>query len=151
MMTEAGGYCGSFAEAPARLAIRRTLRVGANSGTPVEDLGITPDVPYRMTRRDLLEGNSDLFERAGQVLKGLTPHPVAITEATMTDGALRLKVQATNIDRLDVYVDQRPRNSVDLTDGQADITIPDTSTAQSARVEGFADSRLVASRTARLG
>ncbi|MEX2983994.1 S41 family peptidase [Streptomyces sp. C36] len=134
-----------------RVAIRRTLRVGANSGTPVEDLGITPDVPYRMTRRDLLEGNSDLFERAGQILKGLTPHPVAITEATTTDGALRLKVQATNIDRLDVYVDQRPRNSVDLIDGQADITIPDASTAQSARVEGFADSRLVASRTAQLG
>ncbi|MEU8437018.1 S41 family peptidase [Streptomyces sp. NPDC029216] len=134
-----------------RVAIRRSLRVGANSGTPVEDLGITPDIPYRMTRRDLLEGNADLFERAGQVLKGLTPHALSITDATAAaGGALRLKVKATNIDRLDVYVDQRPRASVDLSDGQADVTVPDAATAHSARVEGFASGELVASNTAQL-
>lgn len=134
-----------------RVAIRRSLRVGANSGTPVEDLGITPDIPYRMTRRDLMEGNADLFERAGEILKGLTPHAVSITDATAADGgALRLKVKATNIDRLDVYVDQRPRASVDLSDGQADVTVPDAAAAHSARVEGFAGGQLVASNTAHL-
>ncbi|MFE7246194.1 S41 family peptidase [Streptomyces sp. NPDC057580] len=133
-----------------RVAIRRSLRVGTNSGTPVEDLGITPDVPYRMTRRDLLEGNADLFERAGEVLKGIKPHAVNITDATAAGGALRLKVKATNIDRLDVYVDQRPRASVDLSDGQADVTVPDAAAAHSARVEGFADGELVASKTAQL-
>lgn len=133
-----------------RVAIRRSLRVGANSGTPVEDLGITPDIPYRMTRRDLLEGNADLFERAGEVLKGLTPHVLSITDATAAGGGLRLQVKATNVERLDVYVDQRPRASVDLSDGQADVTVPDAATARSARVEGFAGGELVASRTARL-
>ncbi len=133
-----------------RVAIRRTLRVGANSGTPVEDLGITPDVLHQMTRRDLLEGNADLFERAGQILESLTPHHVSITDATTADGALQLKVKTTNIDRLDVYVDQRPRASVDLADGESDITVPDAAAARSARVEGFADSRLVASKTALL-
>ncbi|GHG78694.1 S41 family peptidase [Streptomyces griseocarneus] len=137
-------------EAGMRVSIRRTLRVGANSGTPVEDLGITPEVLHRMTRRDLLEGNADLFERAGQILKSLTPHPVSITDATTADGSLQLKIKTTNIDRLDVYVDQRPRASVDLTDGQTDITIPNAATARSARVEGFAGSRLVASKTAQL-
>ncbi|MFE1833936.1 S41 family peptidase [Streptomyces sviceus] len=133
-----------------RVAIRRSLRVGSNSGTPVEDLGITPDVAYRMTRRDLLEGNADLFERAGEILKGLTPHGVSITDATAADGALRLKVKATNIDRLDVYVDQRPRASVDLSDGQADVTVPDAAAAHLARVEGFAGGELVATNTAQL-
>ncbi|GAA0275075.1 hypothetical protein GCM10010302_10910 [Streptomyces polychromogenes] len=133
-----------------RVAIRRSLRVGSNSGTPVEDLGITPDIPYRMTRRDLLEGNADLFERAGEVLKGLTPHVLSITDATAAAGALRLKVKAVNVDRLDVYVDQRPRASVDLSNGQADLTVPDAAGAHSARVEGFVGGELVASQTARL-
>ncbi|MEV6732905.1 MULTISPECIES: S41 family peptidase [unclassified Streptomyces] len=134
-------------QAGMRVAIRRTLRVRDNSGTPVEDLGVTPDELHGMTRADLLEDNADLLERAGQILQSLTPHAVSITEASTTDGALRLKVKVTNVDRLDVYVDQRPRASIDLTDGQADVTVPDAATAQSARVEGFASGRLVASRT----
>ncbi|MEV7617938.1 S41 family peptidase [Streptomyces sp. NPDC089799] len=137
-------------QAGMRVAIRRTLRVGANSGTPVEDLGITPDEPYRMTRRDLLEDNADLFERAGRILRDLEPHAVSITDATAAGDALRLKVKVTNIDRLDVYVDQRPRASVDLADGQADVTVPDAGAAHSARVEGFASGELVASETAML-
>lgn len=133
-----------------RVAIRRTLRVGANSGTPVEDLGITPDELHRMTRRDLLEGNADLLEQAGRILKGLTPHAISITDATHAGDALQLKVKAVNIDRLDVYVDQRPRASVDLADGQADVTVLDAAAAHSARVEGFADGVLVAIRTEQL-
>ncbi|MER7465372.1 S41 family peptidase [Streptomyces sp. NPDC097981] len=134
-------------QAGMRVAIRRTLRVRDNSGTPVEDLGVTPDELHRLTRADLLEDNADLLERAGQILRGLTPHAVSITEASTDDGALRLKVKASNIDRLDVYVDQRPRASIDLSDGQADVTVPDAAAAQSARLEGFASGRLVASRT----
>ncbi|MEU7552786.1 S41 family peptidase [Streptomyces sp. NPDC044571] len=133
-----------------RVAIRRTLRVRANSGTPVEDLGVTPDELHHMTRADLREDNVDLLERAGRILQSLTPHAVSITDTDTTDGALRLKVKATNIDRLDVYVDQRPRASVDLADGQADVTVPDAANAHSARVEGFASGRLVASRTEQL-
>ncbi|MFE7330270.1 S41 family peptidase [Streptomyces sp. NPDC057565] len=130
-----------------RVAIRRTLRVHENSGTPVEDLGITPDKFHQMTRADLLEDNADLLEQAGRILQDLTPHSVLVTGATAADGALRLKVKTTNIDRLDVYVDQRPRASIDLADGQADVTVPDAASAQSARLEGFASGRLVASRT----
>ncbi|GAA5705373.1 S41 family peptidase [Streptomyces avermitilis] len=133
-----------------RVAIRRTLRVRDNSGTPVEDLGITPDELHRMTRTDLLQDNADLLERAGQILQSLAPHAVSITDATATDGALRLKVKTLNIDRLDVYVDQRPRASIDLADGQADVTVPGAATARSARLEGFASGRLVASRTEQL-
>jgi hypothetical protein len=37
-----------------RVAIRRTVRVGALAGTPVEDLGVEPDERHPLTRRDLL-------------------------------------------------------------------------------------------------
>ncbi|WP_406723612.1 S41 family peptidase [Streptomyces sp. GD-15H] len=56
-----------------RVSIRRTLRVGPQSGTPVEDLGVIPDERHQMTRRDLLEDNADLFDRAGQLLKKPDP------------------------------------------------------------------------------
>ena len=59
-----------------RVAVRRTVRVGDRSGTPVEDLGVVPDERHAMTRRDLLEGNADLIEHAGRLLAGLAPPAV---------------------------------------------------------------------------
>jgi C-terminal processing protease CtpA/Prc len=50
------------------VALRRSLRVGRQAGRPVEDLGVKPDVRYRITRRDLLSQNADLMERAGFLL-----------------------------------------------------------------------------------
>jgi hypothetical protein len=133
-----------------RVAMRRSVRVGVQSGTPVEDLGVTPEVLHEMTRRDLLQNNADLFERAGQLLKGLAPHVVSITDAAPVDGALQLKVKTTNINRVDVYLDQRPCASVDVADGQADVTVPNAASAQTARVDGFADGQLVARKTKQL-
>jgi len=51
-----------------RLAMRRTLRVGANRGTPLEDLGVVPDERYYLTRRDVLGQNEDLVAYAASVL-----------------------------------------------------------------------------------
>ena len=51
-----------------RVSIRRTLRVGELSGMPLEDFGVKPDFPYKMTRKDVLEKNIDLIEFAGKVL-----------------------------------------------------------------------------------
>jgi hypothetical protein len=53
-----------------RVAVRRAIRVGRNAGIPVEDLGVVPREVHRMTRRDLLDGNGDLLERAAGLLKG---------------------------------------------------------------------------------
>jgi C-terminal processing protease CtpA/Prc len=50
------------------VALRRSLRVGRYAGRPVEDLGVKPDVRYRITKRDLLCQNADLMERAGFLL-----------------------------------------------------------------------------------
>ena len=46
-----------------RVAIRRTLRVGALSGTPVEDLGVTPTRGTRMTRPTCSTATSTCWTR----------------------------------------------------------------------------------------
>jgi DNA/RNA endonuclease G (NUC1)/C-terminal processing protease CtpA/Prc len=51
-----------------RVAIRRTLRVGPQAGTEIEDLGVEPDVSYRTTLRDLRENDADLMEEAAKLL-----------------------------------------------------------------------------------
>ncbi|MEU5049209.1 S41 family peptidase [Streptomyces sp. NPDC021096] len=130
-----------------RVSIRRTLRVGALSGTPVEDLGIKPDERHHMTRRDLLEDNADLLDRAGRLLSEQPVREIAIADVTTADGDLRLRLRTANVDRVDVYLDQRPRASVDATDGQTEVTVPGAARARSARLDGFADDQLVASTT----
>ncbi|MGP4004204.1 S41 family peptidase [Streptomyces sp. 8N706] len=106
-----------------RVSIRRTLRVGARSGTPVEDLGVIPDQRHRMTRQDVLQDNEDLLARAGELLKNQPLHALTVTGAARQDGGLRLTLETSNVDRLDLYVDQRPRTSVDVTDGHAEVMV----------------------------
>ncbi|MFI1360265.1 S41 family peptidase [Streptomyces sp. NPDC020898] len=133
-----------------RVAIRRSLRVSDRAGTPLEDLGVVPDERHRMTRRDLLEGNVDLMARAGELLKAQPVRELTITDATRADGSLRLKLKTANVDRVDVYLDQRPRTSVDIPDGQAEVVVPGATAAESVRVDGFAQGKLVAARSWRL-
>ncbi|MFL5344021.1 MAG: S41 family peptidase [Hyalangium sp.] len=51
-----------------RVALMRSTRVGAKRGMPVEGLGAEIDIPYRYTRDDILHGDVDLLNRAGQLL-----------------------------------------------------------------------------------
>jgi hypothetical protein len=50
------------------LTMRRAVRVKANEGRILEDVGIVPDIFYQMTVRDVMEQNQDLFDRAGKEL-----------------------------------------------------------------------------------
>ena len=102
-----------------RVAIRRTLRVGPNAGLPVEDLGIIPDHLHQMTRRDLMEGNLDLLEKAGQVLASLKRHGLKITRHPQAESGLQLQVQAVNLNRLDILINGRPRRSLDVAENKA--------------------------------
>lgn len=137
-------------EAGMRVAIRRSLRVGDRAGTPLEDLGVVPDERHRMTRRDLLEGNVDLMARAGELLQAQPVRELTITDVAHADGSLRLRLKTANVDRVDVYLDQRPRTSVDIPDGQAEVVVPGATAAESVRVDGFAGGKLVAARSRRL-
>ena len=102
-----------------RVAVRRTLRVGPNAGEIVEDLGIRPDHVHQMTRRDLLEDNADLMARAAGLLAQGKPYTfdVAVT------GPNRLAVTTRNLTRLDVIIDERPRQSLDIEDGITDVDL----------------------------
>ena len=43
------------------VAMRRSIRAGANQGLPVEDLGTKADIIHHLTANDLLNGNLDLL------------------------------------------------------------------------------------------
>jgi C-terminal processing protease CtpA/Prc len=133
-----------------RVAIRRTVRVGSLAGTPVEDLGVQPNERHRMTRRDVLEGNLDLLDQAGKLLAAQPVRRLDVDPHIGPDGALRLELEVANVDRADVYADDRPRTSVDVVGGHATVTVDDIAEAASVRVEGFSDGKLVAARTLRL-
>jgi C-terminal processing protease CtpA/Prc len=129
-----------------RVAIRRTTRVGKRAGDPVEDLGIVPDHPYRMTRRDVLEGNPDLIAKACQILSEL---PIRSLDASLTSngGGLEVGFTSLGLDRLDAYVDGRPRQSWDVVDGeQVKPLSPDGAGVSEVELRGFAKGELVALR-----
>ena len=69
-----------------RVAIRRTLRVGELSGTPVEDLGVRPDVLHKLTRADLLEDNVDLLDAAGELLAGMPVRRLSVSASVSGGG-----------------------------------------------------------------
>jgi Peptidase family S41 len=134
-------------QADMRVSIRRTLRVGALAGTPVEDLGVRADVRHEMTRRDVLEGNVDLMEAAGALLAGRPRRRLGMTTSTDPSGTLTLQLTLSGIDRVDVYVDGRPRSTTDVADGATSIAVPDAAGASVVQAQGFAAGELVAART----
>lgn len=131
-------------EAGMRVSIRRTLRVHDRAGTPVEDLGVAPDHRHRMTRRDVLQDNADLLERAGQLLAA---QPVRHLDARVAAAGEELALQTRFLDRADVYLDGRPKVSVDLSQENVTVPVPGIGAARVIRVEGFQNGDLVAART----
>lgn len=127
-----------------RVSIRRTLRVGEQAGTPLEDLGVVPDHRHAMTRDDVLHGNRDLLDRAGELLAA---RPVRRLDVALvgTAEAPVLRCATAALDRLDVLVDERPSVSVDVGDGDHDLSL-DRVLAHTLEVRGYADGRLVAQR-----
>ncbi|MGI8875628.1 MAG: S41 family peptidase [Egibacteraceae bacterium] len=124
-----------------RVSIRRTLRVGAQAGTPLEDLGVVPDVLHEMTRDDLLHDNRDLLEEAGALLAA---RPVRRLRARLTGsgGATTLRCDTVGLDRVDVLLAGRPFGSFDVVDGPRDVPISRTVTG-GVKVLGFAGGDLV--------
>jgi C-terminal processing protease CtpA/Prc len=107
------------------VAIRRSIRVGRNEGRPLEELGINPDRPHRMTRRDLMDHNQDLIEEAARSLKS---EPVYSLTAEIIDSKPpRISIAATSITRradarkkivrVDVSVNGAPYKSLDADNG----------------------------------
>jgi hypothetical protein len=128
-----------------RVAIRRGLRVGALSGTPVEDLGVAPTERHSMTRADILNGNVDLLNRAGKILSALPVRRLEVT-TQFTRAGLSVELTTAGLDRVDVYVGGRPVASRDVTDGQVQLTELRGGVGVPVLAEGFSNGELVASR-----
>ncbi|MEM1368205.1 MAG: S41 family peptidase [Cyanobacteria bacterium P01_H01_bin.15] len=128
-----------------RVSIRRTLRVGTRAGTPLEDLGVTPDHLHQFTRNDLLSKNVDLINRATQLLSGLPKFQLKLSVDSRTAAELVFAVETLGLDRLDLYGDGRPEGSVDVTDGEMELMVPSRGfSVYEAR--GYVSDVLVASR-----
>jgi C-terminal processing protease CtpA/Prc len=122
-----------------RFAVRRVTRVGTNSGVLLEDLGVKADKLHRMTRRDVLERNIDLIERAGKILKKL-PVQRLVGKTKGND----VQVSYQNLDRIDAYLDDRPlQESLDVKRSQRDAQLmifigkEKLASASQLRLEGF--------------
>lgn len=127
-----------------RISIRRTLRVGSQAGILVEDLGVRPDVRYQMSQNDLLNGNVDLINQAGELLVS-QPMRLLATTSQRTGSRLRVTAQTSGMDRLDVYVNNRPIDTHDISDGQQTFEF-DAAAGGVINLVGFKDGELVASR-----
>lgn len=130
-----------------RVAIRRTTRVGARSGTPVEDIGIVPDHLHHMTRADLLDGNKDLIAHAAELLAGLTAREFSATVGARRGKAINLSLSTKNVSRVDIFLNERPLMSRDVSDGSTNlvVTLPTPGTGI-LELRGFEDDRPVALR-----
>jgi hypothetical protein len=69
-----------------------------------------------VTRRDLLEGNVDLIAQAMSILDSLPHYWLASEVRTGKDNKYELAIMPSSIDRVDVYIDDRPRQSLDVKD-----------------------------------
>ena len=132
-----------------RVSIRRTLRVGEQAGTPVENLGVTPDERYFMTKNDLLNSNEDLINHATEILSKL---PVRHLDIRTEPSVAGLTVTATTsgLSRLDVYIDGRPVQSFDI-DGQPltfQVDVP--ADAELLECAGYDKDSLVVARKIRI-
>jgi C-terminal processing protease CtpA/Prc len=131
---------------PFRISIRRNVRIAERAGTPVEDLGVKPDIVYSMTRRDLLEGNVDLINKAVEML---ARQQVRQLDAVISDHSTSLQVELTSIgiSRVDIYIDDRPSHSQVVTDGTNRLSISKPSTgARLVKIIGLKENEVVAAR-----
>jgi hypothetical protein len=130
-----------------RVAIRRTLRVGPQAGTELEDLGVIPDHRHAMTRNDLLNNNADLIEKAASLLAGMPIYRLSAEVTPEPDEKLAIEVACRNLERLDFYLDGRPQGSepVNAQTNQVKIELPQGG-ATTLLLQGYRQSELVAGR-----
>jgi Peptidase family S41 len=134
-----------------RVSIRRTLRVGKRAGTPVEDLGVVPDVPYRLTRDDLLNANVDLINRAGELLAAAgPPRRLEVTVEPNPTAQATVTASTAGMTRLDVYIADRPVQTLDLPQQAVTFTVTKPAGGADLEIRGFDRDALVARYRTRL-
>ena len=133
-----------------RVAIRRSLRLGKRSGAPVEDLGVESSNRHFMTKRDLLENNVDLLNKAGELLAAL-PARELVVDIKPQAGSLVVSVRAMGVTSVDAYFNGRPMQSVELERGQGSVTLPKPASPDTwLEIQAFDGDRLVGRHRAKV-
>lgn len=105
------------------ISVRRATRgAGPAIGTPIEDVGVRGHRRYPMTKDDLIGGNQDLLDFCGALL---ADRPSTQLRVSLPDADARsIEVATGGLDRLDLYVDDRPEGSNDVVDGRTRLDLP---------------------------
>jgi len=105
------------------ISVRRATRAGPADGAAIEDVGVRGDRVYAMTRRDLVEdpGNQDLLAFCAKLLAAARRSSLEI-QPPETD-ADPVVVRTVGLDRLDLFVDDRPRESRQLVGRRASFDV----------------------------
>lgn len=106
-----------------RVSIRRLLRIKEHEGMPLEDLGVKPDIMHKMTKSDLLKDNTDLINHAASIIAQIPAHDLSVQISKRSDGGYNIRAETKNITRLDVYLDDRPQLSRDISSNLAEIVL----------------------------
>ena len=116
----------------------------------LEDLGVVPEMPYRMSRRDVMEGNQDLIDLAVGQLETRTPHSVALERVQQhRDRAPTVTLRTRNVARVDVEVDGRRLQSRDVRRDRVTVALGELAALRShpqllVLITGYADDEVVA-------
>ena len=105
------------------ISLRRASRIGENLGTSIEDNGVRGNFQRALTKRDLMEGNRDIKEFCSQLLS-----TESLTDLNFKFVSGKLEVSCTNLDRIELYVNDRPYGPPIELNEQA--VIPSTYTLQ---------------------
>jgi hypothetical protein len=124
-----------------RISVRRTLRVGRHAGAPVEDLGVTPQVRYFLTRNDVLNDNQDLIRKAASLLAAAPVRALKVKIRRRSSTQAIVIAETEGMTRLDVYLDDRPNQSLEVEDGRVEFDAP---LAHTLELRGFDAAQLVA-------
>jgi hypothetical protein len=132
-------------EAGMTVAVRRSTRVGARSGVPLEDLGVVPDKQHYMTRDDVINHNVDLIAHAAEILHAARRYGLRLTRVAEMP-VQKLKAEVLNLDRIDVLVDGRTVLTQDVAGQEMEISLPASAPpGGTVRGNGYSGGKLVVS------
>jgi len=113
-----------------RVAIRRSIRVGEKEGRPLEELGITPNQRYYMTKLDLIGHNDDLIAEAVRHLRTKPVYSLSVKRVEGKRRTYEIAASSTTrrvhthkkIFRVDVSVNDWPFRTLMATKGNVPPT-----------------------------
>lgn len=131
------------------ISVRRATRAGPADGSAIEDVGVRGDREYAMTRKDLVAdpGNQDLLAFCGKLLAARARSSLEL-EAPAADQD-PLLVRSAGLDQVDLFVDDRLRESRDITAGRTRTRFDVLPGWQSIEIRGYLGGTLRQRRTLR--